>query len=208
MQQSGRVAGEQPLCDQERAEDVGRPAVEPEAIAQARHVGRAAVDHREEVEVHDRRGKGIGGHDRVTGAVDEVGAGGGGLHGGGDAEGTSAARRAACPGGAEDRTAGVISTTGTRATATACRETSAAWKRIILFGSRTDPARQGGDIDLLVEIGPEPAVDTYRLTQRLRLGLEDELGPQRFDLVLDDGTTAGGFVDLARTQGVELWSNS
>lgn len=51
-------------------------------------------------------------------------------------------------------------------------------------------------------------MDTYRLTQRLRLGLEDELGPQRFDLVLDDGTTAGGFVDLARTQGVELWSNS
>lgn len=95
-----------------------------------------------------------------------------------------------------------------RATATACRETSAAWKRIILFGSRTDPARRGGDIDLLVEIGPEPSVDTYRLQQRLRLALEDELGPQRFDLVLDDGTTAGGFADLARTQGVELWSNS
>jgi hypothetical protein len=37
---------------------------------------------------------------------------------------------------------------------------------------------------------------------------EDELGPQRFDLVLDDGRTAGGFIDLARTQGVELWSNS
>jgi len=95
-----------------------------------------------------------------------------------------------------------------RATATACRETAAAWKRIILFGSRTDSARRGGDIDLLVEIGPEPAVDAYQLQQRLRLALEDELGPQRFDLVLDDGTAAGGFADLARAQGVELWSNS
>lgn len=95
-----------------------------------------------------------------------------------------------------------------QATDAACRETSATWKRIILFGSRTDPARRGGDIDLLVEIGSEPPVDAYRLQQRLRLALEDELGPQRFDLVLDDGTTAGGFADLARTQGVELWSNS
>ena len=95
-----------------------------------------------------------------------------------------------------------------RATDTACRETSAAWKRIILFGSRTDPGRRGGDIDLLVEIGPEPPVDAYRLQQRLRLALEDELGSQRFDLVLDYGTTAGGFADLARSRGVELWSNS
>ena len=95
-----------------------------------------------------------------------------------------------------------------RATATACRETSSAWKRIILFGSRTDPARRGGDIDLLIEIEPEPPPDAYRLTQRLRLALEDELGPQRFDLVVDDGTTAGGFADRARARGVELWSNS
>jgi predicted nucleotidyltransferase len=95
-----------------------------------------------------------------------------------------------------------------RATATACREACATWKRIILFGSRTDPARRGGDIDLLVELGAEPSVDAYRLQQRLRLALEDELGPQRFDLVLDDGTTAGGFADLARAQGVELWSNN
>lgn len=95
-----------------------------------------------------------------------------------------------------------------RATDTACRETSASWKRIVLFGSRTDPARRGGDIDLLVEICPEPAVDAYRFQQRLRLALEDELGPQRFDIVLDGGTTAGGFADLARSRGVELWSNS
>jgi predicted nucleotidyltransferase len=94
-----------------------------------------------------------------------------------------------------------------RATVRACREAAATWRRIILFGSRTDPRRRGGDIDLLVEIEADPPADAYRLTQRLRLALEDELGSQRFDLVLDDGTAAGGFADRARAQGVELWSN-
>ncbi|MFM8413720.1 MAG: nucleotidyltransferase domain-containing protein [Planctomycetota bacterium] len=94
-----------------------------------------------------------------------------------------------------------------RATVKACRETGAAWRHIILFGSRADPHRRGGDIDLLIVVGSEPSVDTYRLKQRLQLALEDELGPQRFDIVLDDGTTAGGFAALARSQGVELWSN-
>jgi hypothetical protein len=78
----------------------------------------------------------------------------------------------------------------------------------MLFGSRTDPDRRGGDIDLLVEIRCDPPADAYRLKQRLQLALEDELGPQRFDLVLDDGATGGVFADLARSQGVELWSNN
>lgn len=95
-----------------------------------------------------------------------------------------------------------------QATTKACREAGAAWKRIILFGSRTDPGRRGGDIDLLVEIKADPPADAYRLKQRLRLALEDGLGAQRFDLVLDDGTTTGGFADLARAGGVELWSNT
>jgi len=95
-----------------------------------------------------------------------------------------------------------------RAAVRACRETGAVWRRIILFGSRTDPHRLGGDIDLLLEIESAPPVDDFRLKQRLQLALEEELGPQRFDLVVDDGTTTGCFADLARTRGVELWSNS
>jgi predicted nucleotidyltransferase len=95
-----------------------------------------------------------------------------------------------------------------RATVRACHEAVATWRRIIVFGSRTNPRRRGGDIDLLLEIAADPPTDTYRLKQRLRLALEDELGPQHFDIVLDDGTAADGFVDLARSQGVELWSNS
>lgn len=95
-----------------------------------------------------------------------------------------------------------------RATTRACSEAGAAWKRIILFGSRIDPARRGGDIDLLLEVEPSPRADTYRLKQRLQLALEDELGPQRFDLVVDDGNSTGTFATLARDQGIELWSNN
>lgn len=95
-----------------------------------------------------------------------------------------------------------------RATAKACGETGAVWRRVVLFGSRTDPLRRGGDVDLLLEIVADPRVDAYRLKQRLQLALEDELGPQRFDLVVDDRTAPGAFVDLVRDQGVELWSNN
>lgn len=95
-----------------------------------------------------------------------------------------------------------------RAVVRACSETGATWRRIVLFGSRADPNRRGGDIDLLVELEPGRSTDRYRLTQRLRLALEDELGEQRVDLVLDHGDGADAFSSLARRTGVELWSNT
>jgi len=78
----------------------------------------------------------------------------------------------------------------------------------VVFGSRTDPNRGGGDIDLLIELEPASPADTFRLNQRLRLALEDELGEQRIDLVLDDGNADSVFPTLARETGVELWSNN
>lgn len=90
----------------------------------------------------------------------------------------------------------------------ACDEVGVVWRRIVLFGSRTDTARRGGDIDLLVELDPRHPGDVYRLTQRLRIALEDEIGTQHVDLVVDDGSGGGGFQPLARAKGVELWSNS
>jgi predicted nucleotidyltransferase len=89
----------------------------------------------------------------------------------------------------------------------ACEETGAVWRRVVVFGSRTDPNRRGGDIDLLIELEPARPADTFRLNQRLRLALEDELGEQRIDLVLDDGNADSVFPTLARETGVELWSN-
>lgn len=93
------------------------------------------------------------------------------------------------------------------AVAQACAEFNAVWKSIVLFGSRVDPRRLGGDIDLLVTLDPSPPVDVYRFTQRLRLALEDRLGEQHIDIVVDDGRGDGIFPTLARDKGVELWSN-
>jgi predicted nucleotidyltransferase len=90
----------------------------------------------------------------------------------------------------------------------ACGETGAVWRRVVLFGSRTDPNRRGGDIDLLVELEPARPADTFLLNQRRRLALEDELGEQRIDLILDDGNVDCAFPTLARETGVELWSNT
>lgn len=95
-----------------------------------------------------------------------------------------------------------------RAVVRACAEAPAKWRRIVLFGSRADPNRRGGDIDLLVELEPGQAADTYRLTQRLRLALEDEIGEQRVDIVLDDGRDTGSFPSQVRETGIELWSNT
>lgn len=95
-----------------------------------------------------------------------------------------------------------------RAVQTACSELDVIWRRIVIFGSRTDPARRGGDIDLLIELDPQHAGDVYRLTQRLRIALEDEIGSQHVDLVVDDGSGLNGFPPLARLTGVELWSNN
>jgi predicted nucleotidyltransferase len=53
-----------------------------------------------------------------------------------------------------------------RAVMRACGEARADWRRIILFGSRVEPDRRGGDIDLLIEVAPDDAVDPYRLKQR------------------------------------------
>jgi predicted nucleotidyltransferase len=94
-----------------------------------------------------------------------------------------------------------------RAVARACDETGSVWRRIVLFGSRAIPTRRGGDIDLLIELDARYPADVYRLTQRLRLSLEDEIGAQHVDLVVDDGAGSSAFPSLARERGVELWSN-
>ena len=88
----------------------------------------------------------------------------------------------------------------------ACADVGAVWQSIVLFGSRVDPDRKGGDIDLLIGLDPTCGVDSYRLTQRLRLALEDQLGEQHVDIVIDDGRSMNPFLTVAKQQGVELWS--
>jgi predicted nucleotidyltransferase len=77
--------------------------------------------------------------------------------------------------------------------------------RLWLFGSRTNPAARGGDIDLYVEIDAE--VDNPpALVRRLRRGLEDHLGERRIDIVIRHrGSAPSALNRLAKQEGVELW---
>jgi predicted nucleotidyltransferase len=95
-----------------------------------------------------------------------------------------------------------------RAVGRACAETGHHWRRIVVFGSRAIPDARGGDIDLLVDIDPGQPGDTHRLALRIRLALEDEIGEQHVDLVIDDGSGRDAFSAIARERGIELWSNT
>ncbi|MFC1616677.1 nucleotidyltransferase domain-containing protein [Candidatus Margulisiibacteriota bacterium] len=70
---------------------------------------------------------------------------------------------------------------------------------IYLFGSRVDPQKKGGDIDLLVL--------SQKLTEKdktkIRLGLFDKLGEQKIDLIIAKDLKKP-FVRIAHDQGVLL----
>ncbi len=71
--------------------------------------------------------------------------------------------------------------------------------RVILFGSRVDDSKKGGDIDLLV------LSHTLQFSDKLRLRSElfERLGEQKIDLVLAQDTDKP-FTRLALQEGVEL----
>jgi len=76
--------------------------------------------------------------------------------------------------------------------------------RVHLFGSRTDDAAKGGDIDLLVEI--DRAVDSpARFSARIGARLQQVLGERRIDVVLSAPNVAEQAIHrVARATGIEL----
>ena len=63
---------------------------------------------------------------------------------------------------------------------------------VLLFGSRLDDGRRGGDIDLLVR---SRSLD-FMGRLRLRIALMDVLGAQKIDIAVDDGRPSA-FIALA-----------
>jgi predicted nucleotidyltransferase len=73
--------------------------------------------------------------------------------------------------------------------------------RVLLFGSRADDAKRGGDIDLYVE--PEVSGDISRLARECRVRLTGHL-PYPVDLILATPGRLRPVDKIARLTGVEL----
>ena len=71
--------------------------------------------------------------------------------------------------------------------------------KLILFGSRADDSKAGGDIDLLI------ISSTIHLPEkiRIRMMLKDKLGDQKIDLLVSKSTNSA-FLKKAQATGVEL----
>ena len=77
--------------------------------------------------------------------------------------------------------------------------------RVLLFGSRADDAKRGGDIDLLVEV---PGTTSGLIPAKLKTmaDIQIAIGDQKIDIVLS-GTGNGDVplvVKIARETGIEL----
>lgn len=76
--------------------------------------------------------------------------------------------------------------------------------RVILFGSRTDDAKKGGDIDLLFET--DHAVGNRATTiGALYVSLIRKLGDRKIDIILKDAATpTAPVLSIARQTGIQL----
>lgn len=93
------------------------------------------------------------------------------------------------------------------AIATAAQAVLPAGSRVMLFGSRTDDSRRGGDIDLLVEPPmPLDARAQVQLRTRLAARLYRLLGERRIDILVAAASEPSVRLVLAeaRRQAIEL----
>ncbi len=86
----------------------------------------------------------------------------------------------------------------------AVRSWFGAGSQALLFGSRTDDSKRGGDIDLIVQLEKRPD-DWYTRKLSLLADLKTRLGDQRIDIVfVDQDTAADSFAATALEGAVVL----
>jgi predicted nucleotidyltransferase len=79
--------------------------------------------------------------------------------------------------------------------------------RLWLFGSRADPEKRGGDIDLYLEVDAY-VPDVLALVRDLRLALFSQIGEQRIDIIVRaENTSPSALHELAKLEGVLLWQH-
>lgn len=72
--------------------------------------------------------------------------------------------------------------------------------KILIFGSRTDPSKKGGDIDLLVISNNIDSITR----RKIRAELIVALGDRKIDLLVSDSPERNAFIKMAYSEGVEI----
>ena len=74
---------------------------------------------------------------------------------------------------------------------------------VILFGSRVDDGKRGGDIDLLIQLR-EPVQEQYKKKLEFLAALKQAIGDQKIDVVVAAPSDSRGIVQQALATGIEL----
>lgn len=77
--------------------------------------------------------------------------------------------------------------------------------RVSLFGSRIDPGKRGGDIDLLICLEQMPAQPLTALARQLRLAIFSRVEQQKIDIVWDLPDSPSPFATLVGEGAEEIW---
>ena len=74
--------------------------------------------------------------------------------------------------------------------------------RLMLFGSRVDDTKKGGDIDLYIETQDSKTVLDKKI--KFLTALNFALGEQKIDLVVNNFTKEKAIYEIAKQTGIEL----
>lgn len=73
-----------------------------------------------------------------------------------------------------------------------------------IFGSRVDPTKRGGDIDLYIEVLDYDVIKMLKARSCFWNDLQGSLGEQKIDIVIRDPKQELLIYQIARTKGVQI----
>ena len=77
--------------------------------------------------------------------------------------------------------------------------------QVILFGSRTEDNKKGGDIDLFIKCGKTISRDElYQMKLKFLVQLKKRIGDQRIDIIIDGGQVNNSIFKTVAKEGILL----
>ena len=76
---------------------------------------------------------------------------------------------------------------------------------VMLFGSRIDDSKRGGDIDLFIKCkDPIPREELYPLKLKFLVQLKKRIGDQKIDILIDGGQQSNTIFKTIENEGIQL----